>query len=230
MVGGDSGQTSDSNPAPVKGASAVTNPFSLHLPDQTQQLTVQRRTSNSMSSVTSSTTLKTSNSITCFTNASAVSITGVTLPAGVVLFENGVNFSGTITSGTGGTTLDNYNGILQYWHRNDDESYSANNGASYSSPSASAVPSGIALMQPPTNTAQIQIQKGDAFGTFTGIIYAPSAQLYLQDSGGDKSGGWTLNTDLIVGTLFDKTATLTINSYTKQFGSTSPLTAVALVE
>ena len=37
-------------------------------------------------------------------------------------------------------------------------------------------------------------------------------------------------TDLIVGKLYDKTATLTINSYTTPFGNTSPLTAVALVE
>lgn len=228
VVGGDSGQTSDSNPAPVKGASAVTNPFpTLTGPNPATDCTAAN--SNSMSSVTSSTTLKTSNNITCFTNSSAVSITGVTLPSGVIVFENGVNFSGTITSGTNGTTLDNYNGSFNIG-TGTTMNLTAPTTAPVTSPSASAVPSGIALMQPTSNTAQIQIQKGDAFGTFTGIIYAPSAQLYLQDSGGDKSGGWTLNTDLIVGTLFDKTATLTINSYTKQFGSTSPLTAVALVE
>jgi hypothetical protein len=85
-------------------------------------------------------------------------------------------------------------------------------------------------MQPATNNSEIQIQFGASYGTFDGIIYAPTAELYLQDSGGDKSGGVTLTTDLIVDTLFDKTATLTIHSYTTAFGSSSPLTAVALVE
>jgi len=230
VVGGDSGQTSDSNPAPVKGAAAITNPFpTLTGPNPATDCTAAN--SNSMSSVTSSNvgTLKTSGNITCFTNSSAVSITGVTLPSGVVVFENGVNFSGTITSGTNGTTLDNYSGSFNIG-TGTTMNLTAPTTAPVTSPAASAVPAGIALMQPSTNTNQIQIQKGDAFGTFTGIIYAPTAQLYLQDSGGDKSGGWTLNTDLIVGTLFDKTASLTINSYTEQFGSTSPLTAVALVE
>ncbi len=85
-------------------------------------------------------------------------------------------------------------------------------------------------MQPATNSTTIQVQFGASYGTFEGIIYAPSALLYLQDSGGDKSGGVTLTTDLIVNKLFDKTATLTIHSYTTSFGSSSPLTAVALVE
>jgi hypothetical protein len=184
-----------------------------------------------MSSVTSSNvgTLKTANNITCFTNSSAVSITGVTLPSGVIVFEHGVSFSGSITSGANGTTLDNYGGSFNIGTQTT-MNLTAPTTAPITTPAASAVPAGIALMQPSSNTNQIQIQKGDAFGTFSGIIYAPSAQLYLQDSGGDIHNGWTLNTDLIVGTLFDKTATLTINSYTKQFGSISPLTAVALVE
>lgn len=228
VVGGASGQTSDSHPAPVMGASAVINPFpSLTGPNPATDC--NSTNSNTMTSVNSSTTLKTANNITCFTASSAVSISGRTLPSGVVVFTHGVNFTGTINSGTNGTTLDNYSGSF-----NIDTGATMNliapTTAPVTSPSASAVPSGIALMQPATNTSQIQIQKGDAFGTFKGIIFAPGAQLYLQDSGGDHSGGWTLDTDLIVDTLFDKTATLTINSYTKQFGNSSPLTAVALVE
>jgi len=85
-------------------------------------------------------------------------------------------------------------------------------------------------MQPASNSSEIQVQFGASYGTFDGIIYAPTAELYLQDSGGDKSGGVTLTTDLIVDTLYDKTATLTIHSYTTAFGNSSPLTAVALVE
>ena len=84
-------------------------------------------------------------------------------------------------------------------------------------------------MEPAKNSNQITIQKGDATGLIDGIIYAPSAKLFLQDSGGDKSGGLTLITDLIVGQLFDKTATLSIKSYS-QSTSGSPLTRVTLVE
>jgi hypothetical protein len=155
VVGGDSGQTSDSNPAPVLGAAAITNPFpTLSGPNPATDCTAAN--SNSMSSVTSSTTLKTSGNITCFTNASAVSITGVTLPAGVVVFENGVNFSGTINSGTGGATLDNYNGSFNIG-TGTTMNLTAPLTAPVTSPAASAVPAGIALMQPSTNRNQIQI-------------------------------------------------------------------------
>ena len=44
-----------------------------------------------------------------------------------------------------------------------------------------------------------------------------------------KSGGISLTTDLIVGTLFDKTATLTINSYSLSH-PTTPLKVITLVE
>jgi hypothetical protein len=76
----------------------------------------------------------------------------------------------------------------------------------------------------------MSIQNGNGFGTIDGIIYAPTAQLYLNDSGGDKSGGITLITDLVVGTLDDQTATLNITSYSQTNPGTTPLTTVKLVE
>ena len=85
-------------------------------------------------------------------------------------------------------------------------------------------------MEPPGNTNELQFQKGNATGSITGIIYMPSAEFYMQDSGGDKSGGLTLTTDMVVGQLFDKTATLTISSYSLQNPTTSPLREVSLVE
>jgi hypothetical protein len=88
---------------------------------------------------------------------------------------------------------------------------------------------GIVLMEPPSNASTITIQKGDAFGNLTGIIWAPAAELFLNDSGGDKSGGITLTTDLVVNTLEDETATLTMQSYSQATGK-SPLIRVALVE
>ncbi len=135
------------------------------------------------------------------------------------MFENGVTTSGTITSGVGGTTLDIQGG-----------SFNVNTGTVLALVApTSGETNGIALMEPATNSNQITIQKGNASGSINGIIYAPSAQLYLQDSGGDKSGGLSLTTDLIVNELFDKTATLTITSYS-QSTPTTPLTRVSLVE
>jgi hypothetical protein len=87
----------------------------------------------------------------------------------------------------------------------------------------------IALMEPASNTNPITIQKGDASGSITGIIYAPTADLFLQDSGGDKKGGLTLTSDLIVGTLTDKTAAFTITPYSGSH-PTTPLKTVTLVE
>ena len=83
-------------------------------------------------------------------------------------------------------------------------------------------------MQPVANTNTITIQKGNASGFITGILYAPGAQLFLQDSGG--GAGLTLTTDLIVKTLFDKTATLTVTSYSQLNPNSTLLTVPALVE
>jgi LDH2 family malate/lactate/ureidoglycolate dehydrogenase len=70
---------------------------------------------------------------------------------------------------------------------------------------------------------------GNSTGKIDGIIYAPSAELLLHDSGGDTGGGIALITDLIVGTLVDQTATLSLQSYTQSTPG-SPLTKVMLVE
>lgn len=228
VVGGASGQTGDSKPAPVTGAAPVTNPFpNLTGPSPSTDCTAAN--TNTMTSVTSSNiaSVKTANNITCFTKA--VSISGVTLPSGVLVFQNGVTLGGTINSGASGTTIDVYGGAFSV-NTGSSLNITAPTSAPVTSPSSSAVPAGIALMQPATNSTTMQIQFGASYGTWNGIIYAPSAQLYLQDSGGDKNGGVTLTTDLIVKQLYDKTATLTIHSYTTAFGNSSPLTAVALVE
>jgi hypothetical protein len=226
VVGGASGQTGDSSPAPVTGAAPINNPFpSLTGPNPSTDCTTgPTGNTNTGTSITASTALKTVNNITCFTGSNVTTSGTVTLPSGVLVFENGVTLGGTVTSGASGTTIDVYSG-----------SFNVSTGSSLSitaptSAPTSTVPSGIALMQPASNSSEIQVQFGASYGTFDGIIYAPTAELYLQDSGGDKSGGVTLTTDLIVDTLYDKTATLTIHSYTTAFGNSSPLTAVALVE
>jgi hypothetical protein len=150
----------------------------------------------------------------------------VTLGSATYVFTGNVTLGGTVStpvptsaSPSLGSTIDINNGSL-----------SINTGTVLSLYAPhSGTYNGIVLMQPAANTNQILIQKGDSTGTLDGIIYAPGAQLFLQDSGGDKSGGVTLITDLIVGTLEDKTATFNIQSYSQSTG-TSPISKVTLVE
>jgi hypothetical protein len=140
-----------------------------------------------------------------------------------------VTLGGTLYSGASGTTLDVYNGQL---------SVNTNTNLALTAPTSApttAVPAGMVILQPSTNNQQLQLQTGSSCGTLTGIIYAPKAQLFLNDSGGDHCGGTgfgdaSYTTDLIVYQLFDKTATLNISNYNTSLGTSGPLTAVALVE
>ena len=214
VVGGDGGQPSDSNPAPVTGAAPVNDPINISGPVPPDGCT----SSSAATSLTGSFSGPGAGKVICFTQQ--VALSNVTLGPGVYVFENGVTTSGNISSGIGGTTLDVYSGSL-----------TMNSGTvlSLTAPTSGDT-NGIALMEPSSNSSQITIQKGNVTGSLTGIIYAPSAQLYLQDSGDDTSGGISLVSDLIVKTLVDKTATLTVNSYSAANPTTTPLRAVALVE
>lgn len=214
VVGGYSGQSTDSNPAPVTGTAPVNDPLNITGPVPPSDCAQ----TSTATSITGSFSGPGAGNAICFSNA--VTISGATLGAGIYVFEQGVTTSGSVTSGSGGTTLDIYGG-----------SFTAQTGTVFNlvAPTSGAT-NGIALMQPSSNTNQIQLQIGNVTGSLTGIIYAPGAQLYLNDSGGDTSGGITLTTDLVVKTLYDKTATLSIHSYSEANRSTTPLKSVALVE
>lgn len=104
-----------------------------------------------------------------------------------------------------------------------------------SAPTASTSPyQGVVLMAPTNNYGAAEFDfgnsNGDLTGTVNGIFYLPSGTLFLHDSGGDHSGGLTLNTDLVVGQIDDVTASLTVNSYSTTHPTATPLKAVALVE
>jgi hypothetical protein len=214
VVGGDGGQIGDSDPMPVTGAPPQNDPIRISGPVPPDSC----RQTSAATSVTGQIAGPGPGNVLCFTNA--VSMNNVTLGTGIYLFENGLTTTGAVTSDTGGTTLDIYSGALNM-----------NSGTVLDlvAPKSGGT-SGIALMEPSANSNQITIQKGNVTGRLTGIIYAPSAELYLQDSGGDKSGGISLTTDLIVNTLVDQTATLTVNSYSEENPSTTPLRSVALIE
>lgn len=213
VVGGTSGQTGDSTPAPVTGVAPISDPLNLTGPTPTNGLCTSTSTATSLTGTIASP----AGGVVCYSKA--VTMSNVTLGTGTYVFENGVTLSNDITSGTGGTTLDIESGSL-----------SVNTGTVLNLVApTSGTYNGIALMQPASNSSEISIQKGDSSGSLTGIIYAPSAELYFQDSGGDKSGGVSFTTDLIVGTLYDQTATVTISSYSQKY-TTSPLKVITLVE
>jgi Flp pilus assembly protein TadG len=221
VVGGCTGKCSDSTPAPVTGIVPQSDPLGNHaIPDPTK-LTCSAAPSNKLTGTLSAP----AGGIVCYSGN--VTLNNVTLGAGTYVFTGNVTLSGTVstpqpTSGnpSNGSTIDINSGTL---------SISTGTTLSLYAP-LSGTYQGIALIEPSTNSNPITIQKGDASGLIDGIIYAPSAELFLQDSGGDKSGGLTLITDLIVGKLFDKTATLSIQSFSQTNPGGSPLTKVTLVE
>jgi len=214
VVGGDGGQTGDSSPPPVTGIVPVSDPF------KGEYTTAPACTfTSSATSVKAGDAAATVGGVVCFTKA--VTLNGpLILASGTYVFNNGVTLGGAITSGAGGTTFDIAGGDL-----------SINTGTTLNlfAPTSGTY-NGIVLMDLQPSGTQLTLQKGNASGSMTGIIYAPYALFFLNDSGGDKSGGLALTADLVVGTLYDKTATLTVNSYSAANPYTTPLRAVSLVE
>jgi hypothetical protein len=217
VVGNDGGQTGDSTPAPVTGIAAVSDPLGAVTPPDPLTLTC-----TAGGTLTGTIGPAVAGGIVCYSGN--VTLQNVTLNAGTYVFTGStVTLKGNVTSGTGGTTLDINNGTLQ-------EGTGTTLALVAPTPTtcSACAYNGIAIMQPASNTGTMTMEFGNSTGSITGIIYMPTAKLFLHDSGGG-STGLSLTTDLIVGTLEDQTATLNLTSYSKSVNS-SPLTRVALVE
>jgi len=143
----------------------------------------------------------------------AVTLSGATLGPGVYMFEKGVTISGTVT--VNGGTLDVYGGTFNQ---------PSNTLLNITAPTSGTY-DGIALLQPSNNTSQLQVQFGSNNQTFDGYIYAPGAEVYLQDNG----GGITA-TGIVAATMFDKSSTIRIPSYDKAHPTTTLNRIVTLVE
>jgi Flp pilus assembly protein TadG len=211
VVGGATGQTGDSSPAPVTGIAPVSDPLA-NLPAPTYNPA-------SCTAAPAGTTWgpATAGGTVCYSGDIKVQ-NNVTMNPGVYVFPGTLDFNGggSLTgtgvtlyfpgpngtlggSGNGNTTLNltaptsgTYNGILIYQDRSD------------------------------TNTGELN---GTPIANMTGIIYMPDAELEI-------SGNSTvsLDTDLIIGSLYDKgNATINITNYNKSVPN-PPLTAIALVE
>lgn len=231
VVGGDSGQTADSTPAPVLNVAPISNPLSS---EPTQSIP--------SSGCTGSGNITLTNAIGpgCYGNGTGtIKLSNVTLGAGLYIFNGPVSLSGTVTGPTP-TAADPTDGVTLYL-ANGGLSATTNSTISLSAPltqSPTNPYNGIVIDDPGTNT--IEFEMGAASGSLSGIIYAPNANLYVHDSGCDNTcdpsgdgvtGSMDLHVDLVVNTFHDQTGNLTITSYSKSYGAgTSPLTRVTLVE
>lgn len=232
VVGGDGGQVGDSTPAPIKGISQISDPLAFRdlsaeagqITGKTPNLscgaytgTIKMPSTPNLTPLGGSGQINTvaggtypSYSAVCYTGT--VNMSGGTLPAGVYFFSNATVTLSNVT-GTGVSFVFLSGSSLTV-------APGANEKVNLTAPTLNQPTSaddnlwnGILFYQPPSNTSEMQLQIGSSSAQLTGIIYAPTAEFYLQDSGGDKSGGVSLTTNLIVGTLFDKTATMTMASY-----------------
>jgi len=214
VAGGVGGASGDSSPTPVTGIVPVTNPLQGVSPPNVSSLTCSAPSGGKLTGA-----VDVGINPVCYSGN--VTISNATL-SGTFVFTGNVTLDGTINTGGSGVTLDLNGGGLN-----------ENTGTTMNivAPTSSSNPyMGIVLMAPLSNTSTMEFDKGASGGTFTGIIDTPGANLYLHDSGGDKSGGLTINSDLIVATLNDQTATFTVNSYSATNQTTTPLKSVALVE
>jgi Putative Flp pilus-assembly TadE/G-like len=217
IVGGDSGQTGDILPPTTvtTGVAQTGDPLGFVTPPDPGSLTCNPAPGGILTGTVGPASFGT----VCYSGN--VLIKDATLNSGTYVFTGtNITLGGIVKTGPGGATIDINIGTL-----------AINTGTTLNltAPTASTDPyQSIALMQPIANTNPITIQKGDATGFITGDIYAPGAQLFLQDSGG--GAGLTLTTDLIVKTLFDKTATINVTSYSQANPGSTLLTVPVLVE
>ena len=137
----------------------------------------------------------------------------VTTGAGTLVFGNGVSFSGTTT--VYGGTIDVYSGTF---------TQPSNTLVNVIAPTSGTY-NGIAIMEPRTNTTTLQIQKGSNNQVLDGYIYAPGAQVYMQDSG----GGLTAS-GIVADNMFVKTRQVTIPSYDKAHPTTTANRFLTLME
>jgi hypothetical protein len=147
------------------------------------------------------------------TLGSSIATDVVTSPAGTLVFGNGVTISGTVT--VFGGTIDVYSGTFNQ---------PSNTILNEIAPTSGTY-NGIAVMQPASNTNFLQVQKGSNNQVLDGYVYAPGAEVFLQDNGGGISAN-----GIVAATMYDKASTITIPSYDAAHPTTTVNRVVTLVE
>ena len=258
VAGGACKQVADSNPQPVINSKVqVADPLanSVTMPPKSDCGTTYPWDNTTSISGSTYTPPSGNPGIVCFSQMVTVTGTGtagscnfnsggsyLNLPNLIYIFTKGVNFNGGCIGSDAGLTLDlaGYSKINgQYDSMNvatntqfDIKGPNTATGCTSACNTNSYGNENIVIEQPSTNTIGIiNINQGNAVGTITGIIYAPTAELSILDNGASSSTGiaLTLNADLIVGSFNDQASSVTVNSF-QSSSTTSQLTTVTLVE
>jgi len=148
-------------------------------------------------------------------NNSDPALSTISSGAGTLVFGAGVTVSGTVT--IYGGTIDVFSGTFNA---------PSTSTLSIIAPRSTSNPyDGIAIMQPASNSTQVQVQFGSNNQVLDGYIYAPGAQVYLQDSGGGQ-----VATGIVAASMLVKTTKVRIPSYDKAHPTTTINRVVTLVE
>ncbi len=256
-VGGACGQSQDSTPAPVTKGPYVEDPMLGLVNPVDTPTAIADGYCNSGNTITTATVssvsaANVSGNIICFNpplasngkvqpttitgpavGSNGTCATSLTLPSAVYIFYSGVVFGGGCIDGTAGVTFDLAGSYVQ---GNTSYSFSVSTETNFDlKPMSTSIGDfgneNVLIMQPYTNTAQINIDQGTSIGTIEGTIYAPSAELSLTDQGATSSTGVAL---VLKATLIDNSLNVQASNITieAQDPGTIPgaLRTVTLVE
>jgi hypothetical protein len=147
-----------------------------------------------------------------------------TLSPGFYFFGGDVNFKNGAVTSSGGVTLDINAGTFTVNPGNASITLSPPSAGDGSTLIGGVNPGidGVTIYQPPSNSNSPQFQAGSAGVNISGFVYAPSAQITVQDNGGSSTFG-----GLVVDGIVSGPSTINVGGFSS---STSPLKIVTLVE
>ena len=185
-----------------------------------------------------------SNNVICFSASNVTIGNGVVLPgaaSGVVyLFEGNVTIptgatvqfgTGQVSPSTGCTTnctFSHEQGATVDLAGTTSTINQASNSLinMYAPATQTSTYDGIAILQPETNTTELQIQFGSNNQVLDGYIYAPGATVFMQDNGGGVTAA-----GIVAGTLSENSSTLDIyTNYDTSHSTTTINRTLVLVE
>lgn len=160
--------------------------------------------------------------VTGTANVTASTLPNGQLPTGVYYYDIPVNISGSISSAPGGITFFLAQSVAFDFAANGTVNLSGLSSGTFNN----------VLIDAPTDTGyttctngnmpnngqpgQLHFDFGSSTTTLTGIVYAPAAEMFVQDSG----ASLTFNTDLVLGNLCMQSASFTINGLPSGAAST----------
>jgi hypothetical protein len=179
----------------------------------------------------------TTNPVVCFTNSvtldGGVSLTGLSGSGAVYVFEKNVTFQTTGTINIGSATYNSSTGtfsgtsgaVMELQGSSSTITNTSNYELNIYAPTSGSY-NGIAILQPSTNSHQLQIDFGATYETFDGYIYAPAATVITQDQGGTGVTASGIVADL----MHEDQTTVHIPSYDVANSGTTPNRVISLVE